>query len=327
LKTSFLREGKRRYALVALVVAVSPIAPVHAVENGLPAAGNSYAVPIKTVLSPGNTGACSGVLIAPLTVVTAAHCVTDANGKLTAYVYVGLAGSSLASITQANKVHSIELYSDFKIQAGLTVGNNDLAFLILSHAQTLKAPIAIASEAQLAALQVDGFPVTITGYGYYSDTATASSNFPESFTGSLSSSSAPNPNSAWVKSEGADACLGDSGSPVVSTINGVVTVIGIVSGMDRSIDCTAKNSDGSYYTYFTLISRYQDLTLAARAASLLTVVEKGHPLSVQAKRATNTQIASLKSQISQAQLHFGQNNRYLSNALQVLSVATRKLRA
>lgn len=86
------------FVIALLLFAGSPN-PAQAVENGVDATGSQFVVPIKVGLSSGLTGSCSGALISPYIVVTAGHCVLDTTGLVTTKVYVGLAGSSLQSIT------------------------------------------------------------------------------------------------------------------------------------------------------------------------------------------------------------------------------------
>ena len=121
--------------LLSLLVALgllTSITPAGAIENGADATGSGFVVPIRFEVSTGKYGMCSGALVAPLIVVTAGHCVLDSNGILTKNVYVGLAGSSMESISTLDKVISVEITSGFQNAANNRVGDDDLAFLTLS---------------------------------------------------------------------------------------------------------------------------------------------------------------------------------------------------
>ena len=85
-----------------MVLTLLPI-QAHAVENGDDATGNGFVVPILIDRGNSQRTACSGALIAPSIVVTAAHCLIDVNGLVTKNVYVGIAGSALSSITNEDK--------------------------------------------------------------------------------------------------------------------------------------------------------------------------------------------------------------------------------
>ena len=113
-------------AVLALVFLIGGISPLQAVENGDDATGNAFVVPISTDEGDGKYIGCTGTLIAPSIVVTAGHCVLDANGLLTKNVYVGLAGSARSSISLSDKISAVQITSTFQNTAGGKVQDDDL---------------------------------------------------------------------------------------------------------------------------------------------------------------------------------------------------------
>ena len=251
---------------LAIVLSLLQVLPASAVENGTDATGNSFVVPITRTYSATTTGFCSGILIAPSVVVTARHCTQDSKGLVTKNIFVGSAGSSLDSITPSDIVSSVETDPDSSSTSTTLVEDSDIAFLILSHPQKVTTPILLATETVVTSLRNSGGPLEGFGYGFYSDSGDTSPTFPKAFSGSFSSRTPIVSNSAYLKSLTGDACIGDSGSPVISMAGGKTTLIGVITGVTKSMYCTKLNSDGNYYALFTLISKYEKL--AARAVSI-----------------------------------------------------------
>lgn len=251
--------------LPAVLVALLLFQPCQAtaVENGTDASGNAFVVPITRTYSATSTGFCSGVLVASKIVVTAKHCVLDSKGLVTKNVFVGKAGSSLASILPTDKVKSIETEN----YAGPSSKNlsltSDIAFLILSHDQKVMLPISLATDVEVESIRAAGGTLQGYGYGFYADSGGSIPTFPKGYSGTYSSRIPTASNSGYMKSLPGNACIGDSGSPVLSNVDGRSILIGILTGVNQSVNCTKLNSDGSYYALFTLVNKYQDLALKA----------------------------------------------------------------
>ena len=276
--------------LGTLVLLVSGLTPVNAVENGTDESGNPFVVPISTTISATKANFCSGSLIAPTIVVTASHCVVDDNGLISKEVFVGQAGSSFDSIISSDRVSSVEITSTYRSGADNKVGDDDLAFLVLSKPQTLSAPIRLASESEISNFKASGTALKAIGYGYYSDSGSEKVSYPKSFTGTFNSLQTAFANSAYLKSLVSNSCAGDSGAPIIVSTPNSVILVGILTGSSRSVYCAKKMPDGAYYTLFTLISRYSNLAFASALTSINDLGDK--------VKAAQIKISDLSDQIS-----------------------------
>ena len=279
--------------LSALLLFSSFISRAHAIENGDDATGTSFVVPITIDKGNSKFSGCSGTLIAPLIVVTAGHCIVDANGLTTKNIYVGLAGSSAASVTLSDKIISVQITSSFASGAGATVGDDDLAFLTLAKPQIVRVPIVLASEKQVTEMKTSQAALKAIGYGRYGDTSSVEVTFPKSMDGTFSTTNAKYSNSAYMASTKANACSGDSGSPILNITATQVTLVGILTGGSQSVYCSSKGSDGLYRTLFTLVGRYANLAFSAA-----TDVMKSQEETIASQKS---QLANKDSEIDTAQ--------------------------
>ena len=304
----------KRIFLIGLVLSLLPTSPAVAVENGTDASGNPFVVPIMTRQTPLLSGLCSGALIAPWIVVTAAHCVLDANGLLTTEVFIGEAGGDVSTAqSQTNQVKTIQITSSYKTGANNNVGADDLAFLTLSKSMVLSTPVSLASESEMLLLREASTPLKIIGYGRVSDDpSVGSSSTPNSFQGKqVPLANTLYPNSGNMVSSVGDVCKGDSGSPVLSITASKVTLVGIVTGGALNNNCTKKQSDGLYYTLFTLVGRYANLAFAATVDSMNSQQDQ----STKATGDAQTQADDLISQVND----LTQNNWDLTASLEEAS--------
>lgn len=155
------------------------------------------------------------------------------------------------------------------------------------------------------------------GYGRYGDTSSEVVTFPKSMTGTYSTTTTKYSNSAYMTTTKANACSGDSGSPILNITATQVTLVGILTGGSQSVYCSTKDSDGLYRALFTLVGRYANLAFSA-ATDVMN--SQDQLLSTQLTQIANKDAQvnqyvllrdSLKEQLSTAQLSLDATNENL----------------
>ena len=198
------------------------------------------------LLAPGDPDyICSGILIAPSVVVTAAHCLYKDKDQYcqTQYapydltVVAGALDVTKASAEQRYDIAKILPYTGFVCPLPAFGEANDLGIVLLKGSITSLSPVpTIKFEKIKSALSV-GTLVTIQGYGvrdvemtqfgqlYVARTPYQQANPTEFIAGAVS---AP------------DTCTGDSGGPVYLTVNGTEYLVGMTSRRNDEEDAGCK---------------------------------------------------------------------------------------
>jgi secreted trypsin-like serine protease len=240
-----MTPGFRRVVL-ALLLAVAATAIASPMEADAATAhesiiGGQFASPPSwgfTVAMYTRRGLCSGVVISPTRVLTAAHCVLDLPGATiranSPYAYSGGETRSVVGAT---------------IEPGYNGRQNDLAVLVLD-APTTAPPITLASPADDAAYSPVGNALSVAGFGRRNPAAfgrpkvgvlTATTVFSAPDCGRLVSLAtemcdqglrrvATAFSGRKRRAVVADTCAGDSGGPLVANTAAGPRLLGVLSG-------------------------------------------------------------------------------------------------
>jgi len=246
--------------------------------NGDPASIAEF--PSLAFISARNTFSCTGTVIAPRVVLTAAHCVEDLNlGGFTApSKYTVVTGRSNPSQTGSGNVLRVSETHVFpRFDPGTAHG--DAALLVLA-SPTPAPPIPLAGEAD-AALYAGGAGVRLAGWGLTSPNATVPPNGLRSTSNVVLDPSACKsgtrtyypPYSPAIQMCTTDppdhrngGCFGDSGGPVIAQrADGSPVEIGIVS--TGGPQCSTKVPN--IFTRADLVSTW--------AAEWVAAIETGAP--------------------------------------------------
>jgi V8-like Glu-specific endopeptidase len=212
------------------------------VDNGDPSVVLIYAQ------VPGANGGslCTGTVISPHLVLTAAHCVhpqlVGATAKFTVFTGTNFDNAQPNQLLAVKAVHYNTQWQNNNLNAG-----HDIAVVVLTNATTLK-PIPYNKSAMAQAMLNQ--PVRFVGYGITSGAAN-DAGIKRQVTGALKAY-----NNVLLQFDNSTkgTCSGDSGGPAFMTIGGVETVVGVTSFGDE--DCAVSGFDTRVDTEQTFVNPY-----------------------------------------------------------------------
>jgi V8-like Glu-specific endopeptidase len=203
---------------------------------------------------------CTGELVSPHVVLTAAHCVSPqvAPAGATFAVFTGTNVNDTAQQSNPALWHEVkETHYDTAFNVNNLTGGHDIAVVILK--QALNAPLLPINRTPLTTAQRNQ-PVRLIGYGVSSgsDTTGTTAGIKRQTSTTLSAFDAK---FVYFYDSAHQTCEGDSGGPSLLKIGGVETIVGVVSFGTQG--CTMGGTDTNVVQYLPFIDTYVSPDLAA----------------------------------------------------------------
>ncbi len=196
---------------------------------------------------------CTGEVVSPHVVLTAAHCVSPqvAPAGATFAIFTGTDVNDTTQQSNAALWHEVkETHYDTAFNVNNLSGGHDVAVVILK--QGLDVPLLPINRTALTAAQ-RGQSVRMIGYGITSgtDTTGKSAGTKRQTTTTLSAYDAK---FLQFYDGTHETCEGDSGGPALMKVGGVETIMGVVSFGPQG--CTMGATDTNVASYLSFIDTY-----------------------------------------------------------------------
>ena len=209
------------------------------------------AVVLLYMTVPGQQGGalCTGEVISPHVVLTAAHCTGGEDPSVTNATWRVFLGDDFSTATAANLLAVKEVHYNPSFSISNLPGGNDVGVAILQDAlPSTIAPLPFNRASMDTGF--DGQPVRFVGYGLDNATAQTGAGVKRTTTTTLSDHTSL----LLHFSDGThETCNGDSGGPAFMTLGGKETIVGLTSygdvncaagGYDTRVDAMAAWIDG-----------------------------------------------------------------------------------
>lgn len=262
------------FALSASLLSASTALPAFASKGGTLAPDTSFSVGYTFELA-GTDYVCSGTLIAPTLIVTAAHCVQDQTGnKSSNYIFAAPGAALDAPINPTLKRPSVvQVITEPGFVLTATNEKDDIAILRLDVPLATKGFIRIATAEEVASL-AEGADIQGYGFGDVFETNAPYSTFTRVYP--LKWKTAQNGSSTiQITSADASACAGDSGGPITSKLaSGEEVLVAIMSGAAALEGRCGTQINGVHTMRITLVHPYQTLVAEALKAAEAVAIKK-----------------------------------------------------
>lgn len=256
--TSLIKRNVLQLAILCLLASLVSIPNSAAIYGGINATGSSYVVKIT---SP--NGTCSGGLIAPQIVATAAHCVIR-SGVAVLPENLRIYGPGVdTNISNTYYTGYAFFYPSNFYNTNSYTEPNDVAFIVLNQRVENSKSLVLANYNQLQSIITSGSPINIYGYGATVSSG-FSSNIPYTFKAKPTAQvrlsgfqGYERTYTTYINDYEGSTCPGDSGGPGISEYKGVTYLVSISSGSLGP--CSSNPSQGIWRSNATIPGEYQYL--------------------------------------------------------------------
>lgn len=283
-------EAKTRWLAAACMLVLAPPRAATAIVGGTTETGSSGVVAVR-VAYQGVDGLCTGVLIAPRVVLTAAFCVDPDGGGASPTAVDVFVGNDIGGA--GTWIAATEWTAHPSFDGDADVGN--LALVLLEE-RAAPAPVPLRTSA-LGAAQI-GAAVRVVGFGATGAVASGTEGVKRAIADSVRELASA---LVYVGESGRTACFGDSGAPVLMMDGETEQVVGLVSYADANCaERTAATRVAPYATWIDTWIAEHDAAPVATGQSLST--ERNAPLAV-TLAGTDAEGAALSFEIVTAPTH------------------------
>jgi hypothetical protein len=266
---------------LALITGFTPVENASAIYKGTSALGSPYVVQVTSPI-----GWCSGILVQPQILATAAHCVVDSAGQPVSASTVGIYSPGVD--TSKNRIVSkgYQIFFPTGYASNPTETRpNDIAFIALDQAVNSNVTIKLANYEKTQSLISKGAIFLQFGYGNIS--LGVRTSIPQQIIARPTTQKNYRSYGGYQRTyidylsdESGSSCPGDSGGPVIAESDGITYLVSIHNG--ASGPCSSPSSP-SWGSMGSIAGEYENLFDSAS-----TLIAKIKPTEVTNVKITST---------------------------------------